>query len=62
MTKQDHEYCRSSSECWICKTLCKEGDVEVKDHDKIIIKYRRTGHQECNLNLSLSKKNFYCVS
>ena len=45
MTKQDHEYCKSSSECWICKTLCKEGNVKLKDHDQIIIKYRRTGHQ-----------------
>ena len=34
----------------------EEGAVKVKDHDHVTGKYPGSAHQECNLNLSLSKK------
>ena len=39
-----------------CKRECEEGDEKVKEHDLITEKYRASAQQDCNLNLSLSKK------
>ena len=56
MIKKDQEDLKFSKKCWICKKAYKDSEVKVKDHDHIAGKYRGSAHQECNLNLSLSKK------
>ena len=38
----------------------KEGDAKVKDHDDIAGKYRGSAHQDCNLNLKITKKSLLC--
>ena len=40
----------------ISKKKYDEDEVKVKDHDHITGKYQVSGHQDCNLDLSLSKK------
>ena len=55
MTKVDHEDFKNSIKCWICKKAYEEGGVKIKDNDHITGKYWESAHQECNLNLSLSK-------
>ena len=38
------------------KKTIKKGDTKVKNHDRIIGKYRDATHQDCNLNLTPTKK------
>ena len=40
----------------------EEGGVIVQNHNHVTGKYRGSAHQECNLNFSLNKKSFCCVS
>ena len=56
MTKKYHVK-KSSTISWICKKAYEEGEMKVKDRDHIAGKYRRSAHQGCYLNLSLSKKS-----
>ena len=56
MTEKDHEDFKNSTKCWICKKVYEEREVKVKDHDHVTRKYQGSAHQECNLNLILSKK------
>ena len=51
-----HEDFKNSTKCWICRKTYEEGEAKVKLQDIIIEKYQESTHQECNLNLSLSKK------
>ena len=51
---------KNSTKCWISKKAYEGDKVEVKDHDGIIGKNRESAHQECYLNLSLSKKPLLC--
>ena len=62
MTKKDHEDFESSTKCCICNKAYEEVKVKIKDHDHITGKYQGSAHQQCNLHLSLSKKNPCCVS
>ena len=54
-----HEDFTNSSKCWICKKAYEEVELKVKDYDHIT---GESTDQECDLNLSLSKKNPCCVS
>ena len=54
MIKED-EYYSKVIETKFNKPL-EENEVKGKDHDQITKKYQGSVHQECNLNLSLSKK------
>ena len=60
MTKTDMEDFESYTEYWICKKEYEEGEVKVKDLDHITGRYRRSAHQDCKINLSLSKKSLLC--
>ena len=56
MNKKDNEDFKNSTKCCVCKKEYEEGEVKVKDHDHITGKCPEYSHQDCNLNLSLSKK------
>ena len=56
MTEKDHKDFNNSTKCWICKEAYEKDEVKVKDHDHVTTKCRGPAHQECSLNLSLSKK------
>ena len=62
ITNKDDEDIENSTKCWICKKDYEKGRVKVKDHYHITGKYKGSPDQECNLNLSLIKKNLCCVS
>ena len=57
MNEKDHDF-NNSIKCWIYKKTkaYEKGEVKVKDYDHVTGNYRGSTHQECNLNLSLSKK------
>ena len=61
MIGKDHKVFNNSSKCQISEKSYEEGEMALKDHDHITGKYRRIGHQECNLNLSQKVKNPCCV-
>ena len=42
------------------KKHMKKVKLKVKDHNHITRKYQGPAHQECNLNLSLTKKSLLC--
>ena len=46
MIQKDHEDFENSTDCWICKKGYQEDEVRVKDHDRIIWKYRGFGRQD----------------
>ena len=52
MIKKNHKNFKRSTKCWICK---KEV-IKVKANSHITGKYRDPAHEQCNLNLSLTKK------
>ena len=56
LTKKDYEDFGKSTKCWICKESLKKGNVKVKYDDHITGKYRGSGHKDCNLNLTITKK------
>ena len=60
MTEKDHNDFNNSTKCWICKEAYEKHEVKVKDHDHVTTKCRGPTHQECSLNLSLSKKKLLC--
>ena len=45
MTKQDNEYFKNSTKCWICDNDYIDTDVKVRDHCR-----------DCNINLELNHK------
>ena len=53
MIKED-EYC-SKVIGTKCNKPLEENEAKGKDHDQITEKHQGSVHQECNLNLSLSK-------
>ena len=45
MIKEDNEYFKNSTKCWICDNDYVDNDVKVRDH------------RDCNINLELNHKN-----
>ena len=62
LTEKDHEDFNNSTKSRICRKAYERGKAKVKDNDRVTGNYRGSAHQECNLNLSLSKKNPCCNS
>ena len=58
ISEKGHEDFNNSAKCWICEKAkaYQEGEVKVKDHDRVTAKHQGSTHQECNLDLSLNKK------
>ena len=53
--KEEHLFQQSNS-CWICKKLIDNDEEKVRDHCHLTGKYRGAAHQNCNINLHLTKK------
>ena len=53
--KEEHSFQQSNS-CWICKKLINHDDEKFRDHCHITSKFRGAAHQNCNLNVPLTKR------
>ena len=58
MTKEDEEAFQTADECHICNQKYTTMDSRVRDHCHITGIYRGSAHQECNLQLRISPKEF----
>ena len=56
MTKEDNEAFENSGKCWICDNDYIDGDVKVRDHCRIMEKYKGSAHRDCIINLRLNHK------
>ena len=56
MTKEDNEYFKNSTECWVCDNDYIDGDNKVRDHFHITGKYRGSEHIGSNVNAKLNHK------
>ena len=48
MTKEDNEYFKNSTECWICDNDYVDNDVTVRDYCHITGKYIDPVHRDLN--------------
>ena len=46
-----------SSKCWICEKAYVEGDVKVRDHCHITVKYRDSAHSNCSIKVKLNRNS-----
>ena len=51
MTDEDEENFKPADECHICNKKYIKTDVRVRDHCHTTGNFRRSSHQDCNLNL-----------
>ena len=58
MTDEDEKQFQAAKECHICGQQYKETDIRFRDHCHITGEYRGSSHQNCNLQLQISPKNF----
>ena len=56
MSEKDHEDFNDYIKYSTCKRAYEESEVKVKDYNHITEKYRKSSHQECNLNLTVTTK------
>ena len=56
MTKEDNEYFKNSTKCWICDNDYVDIDVKVRYHCHITGKYRGSAHRDCNINVKVNHK------
>ena len=61
MTKQDGEYFKNSTKCWICDNDYIENNVKVRYHCHITGKYRGSAHIEIVIS-SLKSQNSCLIS
>ena len=54
VTKEDNEYFKNSTKCWICNNDYVDNDVKVRDHSDITRKYRGSAHRDCNISIKLN--------
>ena len=55
MFLKDEKTFKSKNKCWLCSKLFARGDNKVKNHDHIAGKYSGSVHQNCIINLKLTK-------
>ena len=53
---EEKEQFQWSNVCWICEKLIDNNDGKVRDHCHVTGKFRGAAHQNCNINLQLTKK------
>ena len=58
MTDEEEELFKAAEECHICGGKYLDTEVRVRDHCHITGKYRGSAHQDCNLKLRISPKEF----
>ena len=51
MTKEEYEYFKNSTKCWICDKSYGDNDVKVRDYCHIMGKYRGSAHRDFNINV-----------
>ena len=58
MTDEEEELFEAAEECHICGKKYLDTEVRVRDHCHITGQYRGSAHQDCNLKLRISPKEF----
>ena len=58
MTDEDEQQFKAAEECHICGKKYKETDIRVRNHCHITGQYSGSAHQDCNLKLKISPKEF----
>ena len=58
MTDEERELFKAAEECHICGKKYLDTEVRVRDHCHITGKFRGSAHQDCNLKLTISPKEF----
>ena len=53
MTGKERKDFKNFIKCWVCEKTYEGGEVKVKDHNHITVKYWGSARQEGSLNLSL---------
>ena len=56
MTDKDEINFKKAEACHICNKKYTDKDITVRDHCHVTLKYRRSAHQDCNLNFKLTDK------
>ena len=56
MTEEEENLFQKSNNCWICKEFINNDEEKVRDHCHVTGKFRGATHQNCNVNLKLTKK------
>ena len=56
MTKEEENLFQKSNSCWICKKFINNDEEKIRDHCHVTGKSRGAAHQNCNVNLKLTKK------
>ena len=54
--KDDEQSFKKADKCYICNKKYSAKDVRVRDHCHTTGKYRRSAHQDCNINYRLTDK------
>ena len=55
ITKKDNEYFQNCNNCWICKDVYAENDLQVRDHCHITEKYKDSAYNDCSINGKLNR-------
>ena len=58
MSKEEEHLFQQSSSCWICRKIINDDNKKVRDHCHMTGKFRGAAHQDCNINLQLTKRIF----
>ena len=58
MSDEDQQHFQATKECHICNQTYTNKDIRVRDHCHITGNYRGSAHQDCNLKLTISPKEF----
>ena len=56
MTEEEENLFQKSNNCWICKKIINNDEEKVRDHCHVTGKFRGAAHQNCNVNITLTKK------
>ena len=56
LTKDDEQNFKNADKCYICNKKYSAKDTRVRNHCHITGKYRRSAHQDCNINYTLTGK------
>ena len=56
LTKDDEQNFKNADKCHIYNKKYSAKDIRVRDHCHITGKYRRSTHQDCNINYRLTDK------
>ena len=55
MSEEEEHLFQKSNSCWICKEFINNDEKKVRDHYHVTGKFRGAAHQNCHVNLQLTK-------